>query len=107
MEKDNWFKIMWGNGYIQLSAIAITFMIINLCYLNEYVTEVLNADNYGIVVLITVTFLIPFIILPLTVWLGFIKHWNKLKKLEKEKEVDYLIKEIDFLIYKKGGKNEL
>lgn len=85
MTKDNfkeWFKIMWGNGYIFIFLISITIVISQLFALSEVINLIKESWHDGITAFsFTVAgFTIPSVILVLVAYKGFYKHWKNLKK---------------------------
>jgi hypothetical protein len=77
----NWFKIMLSNGYIFLAGVAFTAIILEFIFIGDLIYTV--KDNFydsifgGIVTIIG--FLIPWAILAIVIWKGFIQFWRDLK----------------------------
>jgi len=65
----SWFKIMWGNSYIQLVILAIAFIVAILVMRYDF--------NSGWELALALS--IPTLAIVAIVCLGFIKFWNELK----------------------------
>jgi hypothetical protein len=66
-----WFKIMWGNTYIQLFVLALAFFIGILTQYNSF-------DGWGFWVCLT----IPSLTMIVIAYKGFYQFWNDLKNGE-------------------------
>lgn len=77
----NWFKIMWGNGYIFLFLVGFSLMITQVVAWKEVVELV--KDNYangvGTAIMITVAMLLPLAMTAVIGYKGLYQFWNDLK----------------------------
>ena len=77
----NWFKIMWGNTYIQLFIVFLTLLVFQIIYFQDCLEYCRDAYESGIAesILMTAGMLLPIGGVLLIGILGFIRFWNDLK----------------------------
>lgn len=77
----NWFKIMWGNSYIQIFGVALIAVIIQLLKLDSMIYVVIENFSYsnsgGLMTLVAM--FLPTILLMVIIYKGFYQFWNDLK----------------------------
>jgi hypothetical protein len=77
----NWFKIMWGNHYIQIFVIGLAgliYQLTHLCWCQGILADAIN-DGWPAVVLVSMGMLIPIALAGLIAYKGFYQFWNDLK----------------------------
>jgi hypothetical protein len=77
----NWFKIMWGNHYIQLFTLFFTLFILQLINL-KWCVEVWNdCNDDGVIgtIAASIGMAIPIAGTLIILFKGFIQFWNDLK----------------------------
>ena len=77
----NWFKIMWKNKYIQLFAVGLAGIIVQLAFwsgMMDMISENFYDSTMGGIITI-VTMLLPTFMVSIISYKGFWQFWNDLK----------------------------